>query len=105
MVQEIGESKFEEKVLKAKGVVLVDFYAPWCGPCQQINPITEELNSDLGGKVKFFKVNIDKEPKLADKFQVMSLPTIFVFKSGEVKNQLTGTPPKNKILEALELNE
>jgi thioredoxin 1 len=90
MAQIIESSDFESKVIKAEKPVLVDFFATWCGPCQAMAPVLENLSKDVADKASVFKVDIDKSPDLANKFNVMSVPTILIFKDGEVAKQFIG---------------
>lgn len=103
MTVEITKDNFEEVVLNNELPVLVDFWATWCGPCKMIGPIIEELSEELAGKVVFGKLNVDKQPELAMQFQVMSIPTLLVFKNGEITNKKIGFMPKEKLVEMLEL--
>ena len=100
-VVKITKENFEELVLKAEGKVLLDFWATWCGPCMMLAPTIEELAHDLEGKVKVGKVNVDEEPELANMFNIMSIPTVMIFKNGEVTETLIGLRPKDAYLEAL----
>lgn len=93
---------FSKEVLNSKGVVLVDFWAEWCGPCRMLGPTIDELSTELEGQVKVGKVNVDDEGDLARQFNVMSIPTIYIFKDGEPVNRIVGLVPKEKILEELE---
>ena len=97
----ITKDNFQAEVLEANGTVLVDFWASWCGPCKMIGPIIDQI-ADERGDVKVCKINVDDEPELAAKFRVMSIPTLLVFKGGEVVNQSMGAKPKTAILAMLD---
>jgi thioredoxin 1 len=97
----LTEDTFEEEVLNAEEAVLVDFWAPWCGPCKMIGPIVEELAGELAGKMKVSKLNVDENGPVATKFGVFSIPTLIVFKGGEPVERLVGFMPKPKLLEKL----
>ncbi len=101
-VAELNDSNFEAEVLQASDPVLVDFWAPWCGPCRQIAPIVEELAGENEGSVKVTKVNVDDSPKAAQSYGVSSIPTLMIFKGGEVVERFVGLQPKNRLQEALD---
>lgn len=93
----ITTQNFDEEVLASEQPVLIDFWAPWCGPCQMMGPVIEEIANEYAGKVKVGKVNVDEEPELAQQFRVMSIPAIMLFKNGKVEKQLVGARPKADI--------
>ena len=93
----LTQENFRTEVLDAKGTVLVDFWAAWCGPCRMLSPVVDEVAAELPG-VKVGKVNIDEQPDLAAQFDVMSIPTLVVFKDGKAVNQSVGVIPKEAIL-------
>ncbi len=92
---------FESEVLKSSIPVLVDFWAEWCGPCKMISPIIDQLAVELAGKIKMTKVNVDDQPELAGQFNVMSIPTLLVFKGGKPIDQIVGAMPKDRLLAKL----
>ena len=96
----ISKNNFEEEVLDSDKPVLLDFWAPWCGPCRMVLPIVEEIAGERAD-LKVGKINVDEEPELASRFGVMSIPTLAVVKNGEVVNQVTGARPKAAILALL----
>ena len=104
-VTELKDDDFQQEVLAANEPVLVDFWAPWCGPCRQITPLIEELAVENEGSAKVLKVNIDENPQTAQTYGVMSIPTIMVFKNGDVKERFVGVQPKAKLQEALDANK
>jgi thioredoxin 1 len=96
----VNESNFEQEVLNSDVPVLVDFWAPWCGPCRLIAPIVEEIAEEMAGKAKVVKVNTDENPNLAMKYGIRAIPTIMVFKNGRVVDTRVGVQPK-EVLKAL----
>lgn len=99
---EFTDANFNTEVIAADVPVLVDFWAPWCGPCRIQGPIVEELAASLEGKpFKVGKLNVDDNPETAQKYNIMSIPTILVFKNGQVVQQLVGVQPKEKLMAAL----
>jgi len=97
MVSEVTDQNFEEEVLKSDIPVVVDFWAPWCGPCRMIAPIAEKLAEQFDGKVKFCKLNVDQNNQTAAKYQVMSIPLLVFFKGGEKVDESLGAVPENMI--------
>ena len=96
-VQNINKDNFQNEVLQAKGVVFVDFYADWCGPCKMTSPIIDELSQELPN-VKFVKINVDQNPDLASQYSVFSIPTFLIFKDGQVVHQFVGAMGKEGFL-------
>lgn len=99
---ELSDASFESEVIKSKNPVLVDFWAPWCGPCKAIAPIVDEISNEFTDKVKVGKVNVDDNPETSMKFSIRSIPTLMVFKNGEVLEQIVGAVPKSEIEKVLE---
>lgn len=95
MVESITDTQFVEKT--SEGLTLVDFWAPWCGPCRMQSPIVDELADELAGQVEFFKMNVDEEPKTAQEFGIMSIPTLIIKKDGEVVEKLIGLHDKARL--------
>ena len=100
--REVTDANFDQEVLKADKPVLVDFWAPWCGPCRMVAPIVEELAEEYDGKVEFVKVNTDDNPNTAVKYGIRSIPTLLVFKDGEPAGQIIGFRPKSDLKERLD---
>jgi thioredoxin 1 len=98
---ELNESNFEQEVLKANTPVLVDFWAVWCGPCKMIAPIVDELAIEYDGKLKIGKVDVDNNQQIAMQYGIRSIPTLLVFKSGKVVEQIIGAAPKKSLIEKL----
>ena len=96
-----SSSNFDEEVIKSSNIVLVDFYATWCGPCKMMAPIIDKVAEELEGTVKVGKVNVDENMELAQSFGIMSIPTIMIFKNGEVVKKFLGVTDKTELLEAL----
>jgi thioredoxin len=97
-VGKVSDADFEAEVLKANGPVVVDFWAEWCGPCRMIGPVLEELSAgNLNGKVKIVKLNVDENPATAQKYGIMSIPTLMIFKNGELASRQVGAAPKQKL--------
>ena len=102
MALELTDGNFKENVLDSDKVVLVDFWATWCGPCRMIAPIVEELHTELEGKAVIGKVNVDENSEASANYGVRNIPTILIFKNGEVVDKLVGAVPKSEILSKLE---
>ena len=97
MVDKTTDATFEQDVLKASGPVVVDFWAEWCGPCRMIAPALEEIQGAMGEKVKIVKLNVDENPGTAAKFGIMSIPTLMLFKNGELASRQVGAAPRQKL--------
>lgn len=95
------DANFEKEVKQSDILTFVDFWAPWCGPCRMTGPIVDELATELEGKVKIGKMNVDENPNTPGIFNVMSIPTFILFKNGEAVDQVVGGVPKEKLLEAI----
>ena len=96
-VGKVTDASFDADVLKATSPVVVDFWAEWCGPCRMIAPALEEISASLGDKVKIVKLNVDENPGVASKYGIMSIPTLMIFKNGEMASRQVGAAPKQKL--------
>ena len=101
-VSELSDTNFRDEVLQSAQPVLVDFWAPWCGPCRMIAPVVEELAVENLGSCKVVKINIDSSPGAAQSYGVSSIPTLMIFKAGEVVERFVGVQPKSKLQEAID---
>ncbi len=101
-VQEFNDANFETEVLSAEGPVLVDFWAPWCGPCRRLSPMIDEMAEKYAGQVKIGKLNIDEAQKTAMAYNISGIPTLLVFKGGQVVQTLSGVPAKERLQEVLD---
>ncbi|TXK81475.1 thioredoxin [Paenibacillus sp. N3.4] len=100
-VTSISDATFHSEVESYAGTVLLDFWAPWCGPCKMVAPVLDELSAELGDAVKIVKINVDDNPESAAKYGVMSIPTLIVFKNGQIVEQMTGLQSKEKLKAAI----
>ena len=100
--KEVTDTNFEQEVIQAGKPVLVDFWAPWCGPCRMVAPVVEELAEEYDGKVDFFKLNTDDNPNTTVKYGIRSIPTLLVFKNGEPVGQIVGFRPKSDLQKRLD---
>ena len=96
-VVEVTSSGWESEVIKAQGLVMVDFWASWCAPCRIISPTVEELSKEYAGKMKFFKLNTDESPDIASKYNIMGIPTLMFFKDGNKIDAIVGAIPKQQL--------
>jgi len=96
-VFEATSSNWDNEVLKAQGLVVIDFWAAWCGPCRMISPTVEELAKEYGGKIKVMKLNTDENPEIASRYKIMGIPTVIFFKDGNMLDQIVGVVPKQNL--------
>jgi len=101
-VNELSDTNFEAEVLQSNKPVLVDFWAPWCGPCRMITPVVEELATENVDSLKVVKINIDDSPNTASTYGVSSIPTLMIFKNGEVFDRFVGVQPKKRLQDAVD---
>ena len=101
-IKHINESQFDAEVMKDKGLVLVDFYADWCGPCKMLGPILEEVADTLGDSLKVVKVNVDEAQNLAKEYGVMSIPTVYLFDGGAKMGRFVGVKSKEEIIDFIQ---
>jgi len=99
---EVNDSSFDAEILQTEMPVLVDFWAPWCGPCKAIAPVVQELAETFGDKIKFAKCNVDDNPVTPGKYGIRAIPTLILFKGGDVADQITGMVAKSKLEEAIQ---
>jgi thioredoxin 1 len=97
MAEAVTSATWDQEVLKAPGLVLVDFWAVWCGPCRMVAPIVDEIAKDYDGKLKVVKLNTDENPDIAGKYQIRGIPTLMFFKGGQTVDQVVGAVPKNQL--------
>lgn len=102
MALEVTDKNFNEEVLQSEKPVLVDFWATWCGPCQMLGPVVEELSEEMGDKMKIVKLEVDSNPETAEKYEIMSVPSLKVFKNGKVVKEFTGLQNKEILKKELE---
>ena len=100
--RDVTDTNFDTEVIQAEKPVLVDFWAPWCGPCRMVAPVVEELAEEYDGQVEFVKLNTDDNPKVAAKYGIRSIPTLLVFKGGETVGQIVGFRPKSELKKRLD---
>jgi thioredoxin 1 len=101
-ITKLNSDNFEEEVLNSELPVLVDFWAPWCGPCRVLGPVIEEIAGELEGKAKVAKLNVDDNQQLAAEYEVRGIPTVIVFKNGQPAERMVGIQPKEKYIQAVE---
>ncbi|NQV99423.1 MAG: thioredoxin TrxA [Rhodospirillales bacterium] len=99
---DVTDASFDAEVLNAKGPVVVDFWAEWCGPCKQISPALEEISAEMEGKVTIVKINIDDNPGIPSKYGIRGIPTLMMFKNGEVAATKVGAAPKSQLIQWVE---
>ena len=99
---ELNDGNFESEVLKSDVLFLVDFWAPWCGPCHMVTPIVEEIGNDYEGKLKVGKLNVDENSQTAGQYGIMSIPSVLFFKEGKVVDQIVGAVPKQHFVEKID---
>lgn len=101
-ILELDDYNFDKSVIETPGVALVDFWAPWCGPCKMLGPIIEEVAGEMGDKALVGKVNVDENPIVSGRYKIMSIPSVLIFKDGKIVDQLVGVQPKDVIVKRLE---
>ncbi len=100
-IVKLNNENFKEEVIQSDKTVIVDFYADWCGPCKMMSPILDDIANELGSKIKVCKVNVDESRDIAMKYEIMSIPTLIIFKNGKIVNTLVGLRDKNEIIQNL----
>ncbi len=100
-VQQVSDNSFEADVLQSDLPVLIDFWAPWCGPCKQIAPVVDELAKEYAGRLKIVKMNVDDNPQTPSKYGVRGIPNLILFKGGQVRDQIVGAVPKAQLVRAI----
>ncbi len=101
-VSEVSDGSFDQEVLKAQVPVLIDFWAPWCGPCKAISPVVEQLAGEYGDRLKVVKMNVDDNPQTPSRYGVRGIPNLILFKAGEVADQIVGAVPKAHLVKAID---
>jgi thioredoxin 1 len=101
-VIEVNSAKWDDEIIKAQGLVVIDFWAAWCGPCRMISPTVEELSKEYSGKIKVAKLNTDENPDIASTYKIMGIPTIMFFKDGKKIDQVVGVVPKQQLKEKID---
>ncbi|MBU3160321.1 thioredoxin [Clostridium frigoris] len=104
MIKEVNDINFNEEIANSDNIVVVDFWAPWCGPCKMLSPVIEELANEMGKNVKFAKINVDESPIIASTYKISSIPTVMVFNKDSVKETLVGFRPKAELKKVIEKN-